>query len=134
MAGNSDHCAPLPRIQKTPCSTARVSCQGRPRLSSRRDGRKTGSTNSHCSSVSSQRPAMPACRDALSNFSLAEIGPRIVYEMGSSLYCPAFDPERGFNCGEFSALTTNAVISLKCKSVLLDFANLISFFASSIFL
>jgi hypothetical protein len=83
LAGNSDHCAPLPRIQNTPYSTARVSCQGRPRLSSRRAGRKTGSTNSHCSSVSSQRPAMTVCRDALSNFSLAEISPRNVYEMGS---------------------------------------------------
>ena len=85
MAGSSDHCAPLPRIQNTPCNTARVSCQGRPRLSSRRTGRSNGSTNSHCSSVNSQRPAMLVRRDALSNFSLAEIRPRNVYEMGSRI-------------------------------------------------
>ena len=88
MAGISDHCAPLPSIQNTPCSTARVSCQGRPRLSSRRAGRSTGSTNSHCSSVSSQRPAIPVRRDALSKSSLAEITPQNVYEMGSRVPAP----------------------------------------------
>ena len=56
FSGNSRHCAPVPSTQNTPFSTARVSCHGRPRLSSRRCGRSTGSTTTHCSSVSSQRP------------------------------------------------------------------------------
>jgi hypothetical protein len=56
FSGNSRHCAPVPSTQSTPLSTARVSCQGRPRLSARRAGRSTGATMSHCSSVSSQRP------------------------------------------------------------------------------
>jgi hypothetical protein len=56
FSGNSRHCAPVPNTQNTPFSTARVSCHGRPRLSSRRCGRSTGSTTAHCSSVSSQRP------------------------------------------------------------------------------
>ena len=58
FSGISRHCAPVPRTHKTPCSTARVSCHGRPRLSSRRAGRNTGSTTTHCSSVNSQRPAI----------------------------------------------------------------------------
>src|SRR5580704_1132926 len=65
FVGNSAHCAPLPNIHNTPFSTARVSCHGRPRLSSRRAGRRTGSTNSHCSSVSSQRPAIGCLRRCL---------------------------------------------------------------------
>lgn len=56
FSGSSRHCAPVPSTQNTPFSTARVSCQGRPRLSSRRCGRSTGSITAHCSSVSSQRP------------------------------------------------------------------------------
>jgi hypothetical protein len=56
FSGISRHCAPVPRIQRTPFSTARVSCHGRLRLSARRDGRSTGSTTAHCSSFSSQRP------------------------------------------------------------------------------
>ena len=56
FSGISRHCAPLPRIQSTPFSTARVSCHGRPRLSARRAGRSTGSTTAHCSLFSSQRP------------------------------------------------------------------------------
>jgi len=56
FSGSSRHCAPVPNTHNTPCSTARVSCHGRPRLSARRCGRSTGSTTSHCSSVSSQRP------------------------------------------------------------------------------
>src|ERR1019366_8797755 len=87
LAGISAHCAPLPRIQSTPLSTVPVSCQGRPRLSLRRTGRKTGSTNSHCSSVSSQRPAIAVRRDALSNSSFAEFRRRNVYEMGSRISC-----------------------------------------------
>ena len=63
FSGNSRHCAPVPRIQNTPFSTARVSCHGRPRLSARRASRSTGSTISHCSSVNSQRPAIGACGD-----------------------------------------------------------------------
>ncbi len=53
---SSRHCAPVPNTHSTPFSTARVSCHGRPRLSGRRCGRSTGSTTSHCSSVSSHRP------------------------------------------------------------------------------
>ena len=49
-----------------------------------KSGRSNGSTNSHCSSVSSQRPAITVRKDALSIFSLAEIRPRTVYEMGSN--------------------------------------------------
>jgi len=58
FSGSSRHCAPVPSTHSTPCSTARVSCHGRPRLSSRRPGRSTGSTTAHCSSVNSQRPAI----------------------------------------------------------------------------
>ena len=49
--------------QNTPLSTARVSCQGRPRLSARRASRSTGSTIAHRSLVSSQLPAIGACGD-----------------------------------------------------------------------
>ena len=56
FSGISRHCAPVPRTQSTPFSTARVSCHGRPRLSARLAGRSTGSTTAHCSSFSSQRP------------------------------------------------------------------------------
>ena len=59
--GNSRHCAPVPSTQNTPFSTARVSCHGRPRLSSRRSGRSTCSTTTHCSSVGSQRPVTALC-------------------------------------------------------------------------
>jgi hypothetical protein len=58
LSGSSRHCAPVPSTQSTPLRTVRVSCQGRPRLSARRDGRSTGSIISHCSSVSSQRLCM----------------------------------------------------------------------------
>ena len=63
FSGNSRHCAPVPRTQNTPFSTARLSCHGRPRLSARRASRSTASTISHCSSVNSQRPAIGACGD-----------------------------------------------------------------------
>ncbi len=63
--GNSAHCAPVPNTHSTPFSTARVSCHGRPRLSSRRAGRRAGSTNFHCSSLSSQRPAIECLRRRL---------------------------------------------------------------------
>jgi hypothetical protein len=61
FSGNSRHCAPVPSTQNTPFSTARVSCHGRPRLSSRRSGRSTRSTTAHCSSLSSQRPVTALC-------------------------------------------------------------------------
>jgi len=41
------------KTQKTPFSTARVSCHGRPRPSSRRLGRNSGSSNAHWASVRS---------------------------------------------------------------------------------
>ena len=41
------------KTQKTPFSTARVSCHGRPRPSSRRFGRNRGSSNAHWASVRS---------------------------------------------------------------------------------
>ena len=41
------------KTQKTPFSTARVSCHGRPRPSSRRFGRNTGSSTAHWASVRS---------------------------------------------------------------------------------
>jgi hypothetical protein len=44
---------------------------------------KIGSIYSHCSSVSSQRPAIPARREALSNSSFAEIRADSVYGIGS---------------------------------------------------
>ncbi len=83
--GSSDHCAPVPSIHNTPFNTARVSCHGRPRLSPRRAGRSTGSTNSHCSSVSSQRPAIAARGNALSLPSFADFRLENVYEMSSKL-------------------------------------------------
>jgi hypothetical protein len=41
------------KTQNTPFSTARVSCHGRPRPSSRRWGRNNGSSNAHWASVMS---------------------------------------------------------------------------------
>jgi len=41
------------KTQKTPLSTARVSCHGRPRPSFRRLGRNNGSSNAHWASVRS---------------------------------------------------------------------------------
>ena len=41
------------KTQKTPFSTDRVSCHGRPRPSSRRFGRNSGSSNAHWASVRS---------------------------------------------------------------------------------
>lgn len=46
-------------------------------------GRKIGSTNAHCSSDNSQRPAIAIRRDALSNSSLADFDHRNVYEIGT---------------------------------------------------
>ena len=58
--GNSRHCAPVPNTHRIPLSTARVSCQGRPRPSGRRSGRKIGSTIFHWASLGSHRPRMPS--------------------------------------------------------------------------
>ena len=66
FSGSSRHCAPVPSTHRTPFNTARVSCHGRPRLSSRRQGRSTGSTTTHCPSVTSQRPVIAACGAAQS--------------------------------------------------------------------
>jgi len=41
------------KTQNTPFNTARVSCHGRPRPSSRRFGRKSGSRTAHWASVRS---------------------------------------------------------------------------------
>ena len=57
--GSSRHCAPVPKTHRIPLSTARVSCQGRPRPSERRFGRKIGSIRCHWASLSSHRPRMP---------------------------------------------------------------------------
>lgn len=83
FSGNSRHCAPVPKTHSTPCRTARVSCHGRPRLSARRRGRSTGSTTSHCSSVSSQRPRIGAFGDQQS---VSRVPPKplpTIYETGS---------------------------------------------------
>jgi len=58
--GSSRHCAPVPKTHKIPLSTARVSCQGRPRPSARCRGRRIGSINFHWASLSSHRPRMPS--------------------------------------------------------------------------
>jgi len=58
--GSSRHWAPVPNTHKIPLSTPRGSCQGRPRPSERRFGRKIGSITSHWASVSSHRPRMPS--------------------------------------------------------------------------
>jgi hypothetical protein len=60
LLGSSRHCAPVPKTHKTPLSTARGSCHGRPRPSERRFGRKIGSIRCHWASLSSHRPRMPS--------------------------------------------------------------------------
>ncbi len=59
LSGSSRPCAPVPNTHRIPLSTARVSCQGRPRPSARRGGLKIGSMSSHWASLSSHRPRMP---------------------------------------------------------------------------
>ena len=49
------------RIQKTPFSTARVSCHGRPRPSARRLGRNNGSRTAHWASVRSMLSVYAIC-------------------------------------------------------------------------
>ena len=83
FSGSSRHCAPVPNTHSTPCSTARVSCHGRPRLSARRCGRSTGSTTSHCSSFSSQRPRMGAFGDQQSTSRMPPNRLLPIYETGS---------------------------------------------------
>jgi hypothetical protein len=60
LLGSSRHCAPVPNTHRIPLSTARVSCQGRPRPSARRCGLKIGSMSFHWASLSSHRPRMPS--------------------------------------------------------------------------
>ena len=72
LSGNSRHCAPVPSTQSTPFNTARVSCQGRPRLSARRCGRSTGSTAAHCSSLNSHRPRMRSSQSRQSAYRIAD--------------------------------------------------------------
>jgi hypothetical protein len=83
FSGSSRHCAPVPNPHNTPCSTARVSCHGRPRLSARRCGRSTGSTTSHCSSVSSQRPRIGTFGDLQSIPRMPPTRTATIYETGS---------------------------------------------------
>jgi len=83
FSGISRHCAPVPSTQSTPFKTARVSCQGRPRLSARRGGRKTGSTTAHCLSPSSQRPVTGASRLSQSTYRIAQNRIAAIYETGS---------------------------------------------------
>jgi len=53
-SGKNRHAAPVCRIHRMPSKQPRFDAQGRPRLSRRRrGGGSIGSTNSHCSSVSS---------------------------------------------------------------------------------
>jgi len=86
FSGSSRHCAPVPSTHRTPFNTARVSCHGRPRLSSRRAGRSTGSTTIHCSSANSQRPVIAACGAAQSFSRLHQNTTQNVYETGSSSF------------------------------------------------
>ncbi len=83
FSGSSRHCAPVPRTHNKPLRTARVSCHGRPRLSPRTTGRNTGSTIAHCSSFSSQRPAISAFGVAQSISRMPPINASDVYETGS---------------------------------------------------
>jgi len=85
LSGSSRHCAPVPKTHSTPCSTARESCHGRPRLSARRCGRSTGSTTSHCSSVRSQRPRIGAFGDQQSISRMPPNRLLPIYETGSRL-------------------------------------------------
>src|SRR5271165_9683 len=96
FSGSSRHCAPVPCTHSTPWSTARVSCHGRPRLSARRCGRSTGSTTSHCSSFSSQRPRIGASGDQQSISRMPPNSLLPIYETGSS----------GRSCGEQSSRST----------------------------
>lgn len=86
LEGNSAHCAPLPNIHSTPFITVRVSCQGRSRLCSRRAGRRTGSTNALCSSISSQRPNIAHLRRCLSTSGFAEIRPEPFSEIDTGAF------------------------------------------------
>jgi hypothetical protein len=84
----SRHCAPVPSTQSTPFSTARVSCQGRPRLSARRCGRNTGSATAHCSSLSSHRPVTGASRPSRATAGSHEIAPQLYIRLVLMLIQP----------------------------------------------
>lgn len=77
FSGSSRHCAPVPSTQNMPFRTARVSCHGRPRLSSRRCGRSTRSVTAHCSSVSFQRPVTALCGFPRTDPGSHENGPQV---------------------------------------------------------
>jgi hypothetical protein len=83
FSGSSRHCAPVLSTQKTPFSTARESCHGRPRRTAGDVGRSTGSINVHCSSVNSQRPFIPVARRHQSNSRMNQICSLGNYETGS---------------------------------------------------
>jgi len=70
--GSSRHCAPVPKTQRIPLSTARVSCQGRPRPSARRCGLKIGSMSFHWASLSSHRPRMPSLSPIFNRLQIAK--------------------------------------------------------------
>jgi len=70
--GSSRHCAPVPNTHRIPLSTARVSCQGRPRPSARRCGRKIGSMSFHWASLSSHRPRMPSLSPVFNRLQIAK--------------------------------------------------------------
>jgi len=68
--------------------TSLVSCQGRPRLSSRPGGCEIGSTKSQCSPDSLQRPAIQVRGNALSSSGFADPSRQDVFEMGSGDFRP----------------------------------------------
>jgi hypothetical protein len=72
LLGSSRHCAPVPKTHKTPFSTSRGSCHGRPRPSERRLGRKIGSISCHWASLTSHRPRMPSLCQLLSTLEIAK--------------------------------------------------------------
>jgi hypothetical protein len=82
------------KTQKTPFRTARVSCHGRPRPSSRRLGRNSGSSNAHWTSVMSMLSiyAIPhkfQSSNVLNVFmrKLVVAGAILSHGLPSSLYC-----------------------------------------------
>src|SRR5215469_14002348 len=84
LLGSSRHCAPVPNTHRIPLSTARVSCQGRPRPSARRCGRKTGSISFHWASLSSHRPRMPSLSPVFNRQANSKKGSTTIYETRSN--------------------------------------------------
>ena len=72
LLGSSRHGAPVPNTHRIPLSTARVSCQGRPRPSARRCGLKIGSMSFHWASLSSHRPRMPSLSPVFNRLEIAK--------------------------------------------------------------